>query len=152
MRGEDLPLARHEASNFLSEYTDAVDRRDFCALATLVGDAVVIIEPAGMIVHGGVRVAALYRRMLPALPDGHHIVSNIRITSDGDRIVAASRYHFISGLQLRPRVLGRYRTEFVRRGSRLVLLRHAIAREFEFAPDAVIGAPPKDSTRSATDT
>jgi hypothetical protein len=131
----DLLLARHEAENFFADYTDAVDRRDFTALHAVVADATVVIQPAGMTVDGGAAVAALYRRVLPPTADGHHLVTNLRVRLAEDAVTAECRYHFIGGPQLRIQVLGRYRTDFIAKGHRLVPVRHRVVREFEAAAD-----------------
>jgi hypothetical protein len=120
------------AQHFWADYTDAVDRRDFAALTRVLGDAEVTFPGAAGPLYGGAATADLYRRVLPAEPHGHHLVSNprTRTAADGRTVTAECRYHFVDARTLRVEVLGRYRTRFVRQGDELRPLSHAVVREF----------------------
>jgi hypothetical protein len=47
----------------------------------------------------------LYRRVLGAATDGHHLVSSLRVRLADGQVAAECRYHFIGGPQLRIQVL-----------------------------------------------
>ncbi|MFK0119861.1 nuclear transport factor 2 family protein [Streptomyces sp. NPDC090994] len=128
----DLAGAHLAALYFWADYTDAVDRRAFDSLAGLLGDADVHLPGSAGPLRGGAAVARRYRDVLAPEPDGHHLISNprVRADTDGTAMTAECRYHYVDGRTLTVRVLGRYRTRFVRREEGWRPVRHEIVRDF----------------------
>lgn len=77
------------AQQFWSAYTDAVDRRDFEALEVIIGDGELWAPGREEPVRGGKAVSDLYRRILPASPHGHHLVTNPMVRQRSDVLQAA---------------------------------------------------------------
>jgi ketosteroid isomerase-like protein len=106
-------------TNLIYTYAERIDAGDFAGVAELLEHVTLTFEGFGDAVNGREAVERLYTRSTRRYEDGtpktKHVMTNVIVDVDDDRLTAASRSYFtvlqaVPGeLALQPVIAGRYR-------------------------------------------